>query len=77
MNRQMRLAFPSARASDISRLDQDWECWAIFADRICHIPGMPGIPETIFLYDPDLLEVASIFRLTIETVEGFGQYYRP
>ncbi len=38
---------------------------------------MPGIPETIFLYDPDLLEVASIFRLTIETVEGFGQYYRP
>lgn len=61
----------------ISRLDQDWECWAIFADRIRDVPGMPGIPETIFPDDPDLLEVASIFRLTIETVEGYGQYYRP
>jgi hypothetical protein len=38
---------------------------------------MPGIPETIFPDDPDLLEVASIFRLTIETVEGYGHYYRP
>jgi hypothetical protein len=38
---------------------------------------MPGIAETIFPDDPDLLAVASIFRLTIETVEGHGRYYRP
>jgi hypothetical protein len=61
----------------ISRLDQGWECWAIFSDRIRHIPGRPGIAETIFPDDPDLLAVASIFRLTIETVEGHGRYYRP
>ena len=61
----------------ISRLDQDWECWALFSDRIRHIPGMPGIPKTIFPDDPDLLAVASVFRLTIETVEGYGHYYRP
>ncbi|HET9662579.1 MAG TPA: hypothetical protein VFP05_19780 [Thermomicrobiales bacterium] len=60
-----------------TRLDQDWECWAIFANRIRHIPGMPGTPEPIFPDDPDLLEVASIFRLPIETVEGYGHYYRP
>ncbi|MCA9858476.1 MAG: RES family NAD+ phosphorylase [Thermomicrobiales bacterium] len=60
-----------------SRLDRKWECWAIFADRIRHIPGMPGLPETIFPDDPDLLEVASIFQLTIETVEGAGHYDRP
>jgi hypothetical protein len=61
----------------ISRLDQNWECWAIFADRIRHVPGMPGVPETIFPDDPDLLEVASIFRLTIETIEGYSHFYRP
>ena len=61
----------------VSRLDQDWECWALFADRIQHIPGMPGLPETIYPDDPDLLEVASIFHLTIETLEGSGRYYRP
>jgi hypothetical protein len=61
----------------ISRLDQNWECWAVFADRMHHAPGMPGLPETIFPDDPDLLEIASIFRLTIETIDGSGHYYRP
>lgn len=61
----------------VSRHDQLWECWAVFADRIRHLPGMPGPPETIFPDDPDLLEVASIFRLTIETIDGSGHYYRP
>lgn len=61
----------------LSRLDQGWECWAVFTDRMRHIPGMPGMPATIFPDDPDLIEIASIFRLTIETIEGSGHYYRP
>jgi hypothetical protein len=42
-----------------------------------HFPGMPGFPEPIFPDDPDFLEVASIFRLTIETIDGSGHFYRP
>jgi len=61
----------------ISRLDIRFECWAVFADRMEHVRGMPSLPETIFPDDPDLLEVASIFRLTIETIDGSGHYYRP
>lgn len=61
----------------ISRLGQDWECWAVFADRIRHIRGMPGPPQTVHPDDPDLLAIAALFSLTIETVEGHGQFYRP
>lgn len=61
----------------ISRLDTSWECWAVFADRIEHISGMPSLPELIYPDDPDLLEIASIFQLAIETVAGSGHYYRP
>jgi hypothetical protein len=41
------------------------------------MPGKPSLPETIQPDDPDLLEIASIFRLTIEPGAGFGRYYRP
>lgn len=61
----------------VSRLDSTWECWAVFADRMLHIPGMPDRPETIPPDDPDLLEIASLFRLTIETIDGSGRYLRP
>lgn len=60
-----------------SRLDSNWECWALFADRMEHVPGMPSLPEKIQPDDPDLVEIASIFRLTIETMEGSGHDYRP
>ena len=39
--------------------------------------GMPSLPDRIYPDDPDLLEIASIFRLTIETIDGSGHYYRP
>jgi hypothetical protein len=61
----------------VSRFGQDWECWAVFADRIRHVRGMPGPPQTVHPDDPDLLAIAALFSLTIETVEGSGQYYRP
>ncbi len=38
---------------------------------------MPDRPETIPPDDPDLLEIASLFRLTIETIDGSGRYLRP
>lgn len=61
----------------VSRLDSTWECWAVFADRMQHIPGMPDRPESIPPDDPGLLEIASIFRLTIETNDGSGRFVRP
>lgn len=61
----------------ISRHDTNWECWAVFADRMIHIPGMPGFPETIYPDDPDLLQIAGLFDLTIEIMSGYERYYRP
>lgn len=29
----------------ISRHDSNWECWAVFADRMVHAPGVPGFPR--------------------------------
>jgi hypothetical protein len=61
----------------ISRLDSNWECWAVFADRMVHVPGMPGFPEPIHPDDPDLLKTAGLFDLTIEIMSGHERYYRP
>jgi RES domain len=58
-----------------SRLNGDWECWAIFSDRIQHTPGYPGFPESILADDSDLLSVASLFGLIVEIVPG--TYLRP
>ena len=61
----------------MSRHDLTWECWAIFVDRMKHVRGMPGIPQRIHPDDPDLMRIAALFELTIETVDGSGHYYRP
>lgn len=53
-----------------SGLNHDWECCAIFDKRVRHRAGSPGFPETINHDDPDLREVASVFRLPIETYGG-------
>lgn len=60
-----------------SRLNPQWECWAIFADRIRHLPGWPGIPMSFFPDDPDLQEVARLFGLTIEVFPGQDHVIRP
>jgi hypothetical protein len=49
----------------ISRLNPDWECWAGFADRMVHAPG---VPAPVFPDDPDLLSVCRLFRLSVETI---------
>jgi hypothetical protein len=59
----------------LSRFNPHWACWAIFDDRFRHAPGWPSRPEPIAADDTDLLEVASIFRLTIEALPG--HYLRP
>lgn len=60
-----------------SRLNAEWECWAVFADRIRHAPGWPGFPNSMFPDDADLLNVARMFRLTIEVFPGHEQFMRP
>lgn len=60
-----------------SRLNPEWECWAIFDDRIRHLPGWPNIPSSFFPDDPDLQEVARLFGLTIELFPGQDHYIRP
>ncbi|MGH2534600.1 MAG: hypothetical protein ACRDJW_20240 [Thermomicrobiales bacterium] len=56
----------------LSRLHGAWECWAVFANRMRHSPGMP---VSIFPNDPGLLEAAAVFGLSIESFEG--HYLRP
>jgi hypothetical protein len=60
-----------------SRLTAEWECWAVFDDRIRHVAGWPSFPATFFADDPDLLRVAAIFDLTIELFSGQPHYLRP
>lgn len=33
----------------LSRLNASWECWAIFENRMIHVPGWPGPPSSFFL----------------------------
>lgn len=58
-----------------SRLNLDWICWAVFADRMVHQPLTPEV--TIDPHDPALLEAARILHLSIETVRGGGHYISP
>lgn len=60
-----------------SRLDPEWECWAVFEDRVRHMPGWPGFPATPAPDDKDLLSVARLFGLTIEVISGLNHYIRP
>jgi len=60
-----------------SRVNEGWECWAVFVDRIRHAPGWPGHSTTVFPDDEDLLSVARLFNLTIEIFPGQGNYVRP
>jgi hypothetical protein len=59
-----------------SRLNPEWECWALFDDRILHQPGWPGFPTSIFPDDPDLVEAARLFGLTIEVFPGQDHFIR-
>jgi hypothetical protein len=59
------------------RLNLEWECWALWADRMRHVPGMPGPSETIYHDDQDLTEIARLWSLTVEVLPGSGQLYRP
>lgn len=60
-----------------SRLNPEWECWAVFDDRIRHMPGWPSLPASFFADDPDLKSVARLFGLTIEVFPGQDHYIRP
>lgn len=59
----------------LSRHSPEWECWALFADRI---EGRLEVGESraISPDDPDLLAVAKHFGLSVET-ETPGEYLRP
>ncbi len=48
----------------LSRLNLDWELWAMFSDRIVHDPVEPY--ETISTDDPDLRSAAELLGIEIE-----------
>ncbi len=52
----------------VSRLNIDWECWAIFDKRMGK--STTGMPESIFPDDPGLIEAANLFDLKIEIFPG-------
>lgn len=60
----------------VSRLNSQWECWAVFEDRLRHVQGWPGLPVAILADDEDLLSVATLFNLTIELFSGQQHYLR-
>lgn len=57
----------------VSRLNPNWECWAIFDTRMIH---QARAAETIEVDDSDLMEVAALFGLSIEGNRP-GHYLRP
>ncbi len=61
----------------LSRLNAQWECWAVFDDRLRHEPGFPSLPASIFPDDPDLETVAHLFEITIQNMSGHDSYSRP
>lgn len=50
----------------VSRLKLEWECWALFVDRIEGHFRPPAV-ETIFPEDPGLIEAAAFLGLTLDT----------
>lgn len=57
----------------LSRLNADWECWALFDTRLR--VESEDFPEDIRATDPELLKVAAFFNLTIEGPRG--HFIRP
>lgn len=60
-----------------SRLNLEWECWAVFDDRIRQLDGMPATATSFFADDADFQAVARLFGLTIEMFSGQNHYIRP
>jgi hypothetical protein len=60
----------------MSRLGAEWECWALFDNRLVERLTL-DYPRDIASDDSDLLAVAQIFGLTIEPLSGHRIYERP
>lgn len=56
----------------VSRLNPDWECWAVFVDRLRHRVVRSG--EIIRADDPGLHEAAALLGLGIEDDHGRRRY---
>lgn len=52
----------------LSRLNPEWECWAVFADRMIHTPLST---VTIAPGNPDLLAVCDIYGLRLESTDSW------
>jgi hypothetical protein len=61
----------------LSRLNAEWECWAVFDDRMRHVAGCPDFPSTVLPDDADLIQVSRQFNLTVEVFARQGMYLRP
>lgn len=61
----------------ISRFGTNWECWAIFEGRVSNLDTHTSPTLPIHADNPDLLDVARMFGLSIETFPESGTYYRP
>lgn len=59
----------------LSRHSPEWECWALFADRVEEAMEI-GESQAIEADDPDLLAVAKHFGLSVET-DSSGEFLRP
>jgi hypothetical protein len=55
---------PGFRIRHTSRLNRDWELWAIFIDRMIHEPE--DLYQTIARDDPDLLRAAELLDIEVE-----------
>jgi hypothetical protein len=56
----------------LSRLNLEWECWAVFVDRLRHRVVRSG--EVIRADDPGLYEAAALLGLGIEDDHGRRHY---
>ena len=48
-----------------SRWGEQWECWAIFSDRLVHAPGTAPTSRPIPASEPDLVTCANLLGLRI------------
>jgi len=51
----------------VSRMNANWELWAVFDDRLMHAAV---VPEDIYADDPGLVEAARLLGVNIEVVNG-------
>lgn len=49
-----------------SRWGEQWECWAIFSDRLVAVPELRTLSYPISTMEAGLVEVADLFRLRVE-----------